>query len=39
MEINGLLMDLKDNVVTCVAEVSKGSEAINGGKKDAVLGI
>lgn len=28
MEINGLLMDLKDNVVTCVAEVPKGSEVI-----------
>ena len=24
MEINGLLMDLKDNVVTCVTEVPKG---------------
>lgn len=28
MEINGLLMDLKDNVVTCVTEVPKGSEVI-----------
>ena len=28
MEINGLLMDLKDNVVTCVAAVPAGGQVV-----------
>lgn len=28
MEINALLMDPKDNVVTCVAQVAAGSQVV-----------
>lgn len=28
MEINALLMDMKDNVVTCVNEVTKGEQVV-----------
>lgn len=32
MKINGLLMDDRDNVVTCVAEIHKGEQVVY--KKD-----
>lgn len=28
MKINGLLMDDRDNVVTCVAEIHKGEQVV-----------